>query len=225
MRQSLLDWLKNAARRVAGQHRCRISCPDMTDSTKHNVTRLLAAMNAGEPQAAEDLLDLIYGELREMAARKMAHEPPGHTLQATALVHEAFLRLAGDGKAQWDNRAHFFSAAAEAMRRILIERARKHGRLKRGGGRKRVELPENLANDDSRSAELLALDEAIGRLETFDKRKSDIVKLRYFVGMTIAETAEALSVSAATVKSDWVYARTWLHREIAGAASSDDDAD
>ena len=192
----------------------------MDDSTQHDITRLLAAMNTGEPGAAEELLGLIYGELREMAARKMAHEPPGHTLQATALVHEAFLRLAGDGKAQWDSRAHFFSAAAEAMRRILIERARKYGRLKHGGGRNRVEIPENLVGDEPRTADILALDEAIGRLETFDQRKSDIVKLRYFVGMTIEDTAEALGISTATVKSDWAYARAWLHREIAGPATS-----
>jgi RNA polymerase sigma factor (TIGR02999 family) len=195
----------------------------MEDSTKHEVTRLLAAMNAGDSRASGQLLDLVYAELRELASRKMAHEPPGHTLQPTALVHEAFLRLAGDHQAQWENRAHFFGAAGEAMRRILIERARRYGRIKHGGGRKRVDLPEHLVADESRSAELFALDEAIDRLEAFDKRKSDIVKLRYFVGMTIEETAEALCVSPATVKSDWAYTRAWLHREVAGEASADSE--
>ena len=136
----------------------------MSDPTKHEVTRLLAAMNAGDPQAGGELLDLVYAELRELAGRKMAHEPPGHTLQPTALVHEAFLRLAGDHQARWENRAHFFGAAGEAMRRILIERARRYGRIKHGGGRRRVDLAEDLVADDSRSAELLAVYEAIDRL-------------------------------------------------------------
>ena len=192
----------------------------MEDSRKQEVTRILADMSAGRPQPSGELFPLVYDELRELARGKMAHEPAGHTLQATALVHEAYLRLLGDDNPQWQNRAHFFAAAAEAMRRILVERARRVACIKRGGKVKRVEMPEDLAADDSRSAELLSLDEALDRLEAYDKRKSDIVKLRYFVGMTIEETARSLDVSPATVKSDWFYARAWLHREVADDGSS-----
>jgi RNA polymerase sigma factor (TIGR02999 family) len=192
----------------------------MADSRKQEVTRILADMSGGQPRPSQELFPLVYDELRELARGKMAHEPVGHTLQATALVHEAYLRLLGDHNPQWQNRAHFFAAAAEAMRRILVERARRVGRIKRGGGRKRVELPDDLTADDSRSAELLSLDEALDRLEAYDKRKSDIVKLRYFVGMTIEETARSLDVSPATVKSDWFYARAWLHREVASDGTS-----
>lgn len=161
-----------------------------------------------------ELLPLVYDELRRLADQHMACEPPGQTLQPTALVHEVYLRLAGQLGSDWQNRAHFFAAAAEAMRRILVERARRHGRLKRGGGRERVPLvdvPDPPAEVD---VDLVALDEALGRLETLDPRKAQIVNLRYFAGRTIEETAEVLGVSAATVKSEWKYAKAWLHREL-----------
>jgi RNA polymerase sigma factor (TIGR02999 family) len=182
-----------------------------------DVTRILEAIQAGEPKAEEQLLPLVYDELRKLAAQKLAQEKPGQTLQATALVHEAYLRLVDVNKVQhWDSRGHFFAAAAEAMRRILVEQARHKGRLKHGGGHERVEveladLPTRLPPDD-----LLALDEALGRLEQLDPVKARLVTLRYFSGMTIEQAAAALNISRVTAHRYWTFARAWLHQEMTG---------
>lgn len=185
------------------------------------VTLLLNLAKAGDSHAAEELLPLVYDELRRLAKSGMSKEPrggAGQTIQATALVHEAYLRLLGpDGQAlKWDGRAHFFGAAAQAMRRILVDRARSRNRVKRGGGMGRVELHENAAvtEDSSTDDHTLELDEALQELEKLDKRKSEVVMLRYFAGLSIEETALALNVSTGTVKSDWAFARAWLQRRI-----------
>ena len=176
------------------------------------VTRILSAIEEGDPHAAEQLLPLVYDELRKLAAQRLASEKPGQTLQATALVHEAYLRLVGDQ--HFDNRGHFFAAAAEAMRRIVVEAARRKNRAKHGGGRQRVEieladLPTRLPPD-----ELLALDEALGRLEQLDPVKARLVTLRYFSGMTIEQAAAALSISRVTAHRYWTFARAWLHQAM-----------
>jgi RNA polymerase sigma factor (TIGR02999 family) len=175
-------------------------------------TRLLSSAEQGDPRAADQLLPLVYDELRKLAAQKLAQETPGQTLQATALVHEAYLRLV-DGKdlQRWDGRGHFFAAAAEAMRRILIDQARRKHSQKRGGALRRVELDDGalLAEPESQAAEdLLALDEALQRLEAEDPLKARLVKLRYFAGLPLPEAAAALGVSPATAKRHWVYARS-----------------
>ena len=162
---------------------------------------------------AARLLPLVYEELRGLAAQKLVNEPSDHTLQATALVHEAFLRLVGNGRDQWDNRGHFFAAAAEAMRRILVERARKYSRQKHGGGKRRVDLdPDRRARsrDDAYSDDLLALDQALSKFETMEPTRSTVVKLRYFAGLTIDQTAEVLGISPATANRHWSFARAWL---------------
>jgi RNA polymerase sigma factor (TIGR02999 family) len=180
-----------------------------------DVTRILEAAQRGEPSAAHELLPLVYDELRRLAAYKMAHEAPGHTLQPTALVHEAWLRLVTpDQQAQFQNRAHFFGAAAEAMRRILVDRAREKKALKRGGNLERVdidalELPSPMPDD-----ELLALDEALDRLTSVDTRAGEMVKLCFFVGLTQEEAARELGVSLATAERIWAFARAWLLREV-----------
>ncbi len=181
----------------------------------HDVTQILNQIEAGDPLAADKLLPLVYEELRKLAAARLAHENPGQTLQATALVHEAYLRLVGSGaEPTFDHRGHFFAAAAEAMRRILVEKARQKKSLKAGGQQKRVELAR--IDDDNKGPEpdILALNAALERLEILDPRTAELVKLRFFVGMTILETAEVLGVSAATAKKDWTYAKTWLRAEI-----------
>src|SRR4051812_16973706 len=179
-----------------------------------DVTRILDAIQQGDPKAANELLPLIYAELRRLAASKMAREQPGHTLQATALVHEAWLRL-GDGA--FANRAHFFAAASEAMRRILIERARRKHREKRGGGAEHVDVAElEIAAPEGSMEESLAVHEALDKLAAQDQRKAEVVKLRYFVGFSFEETAEAMGISVITAKREWAYARAWLHQEIAG---------
>ena len=186
------------------------------------ITRILQAAQRGEPSAAHELLPLVYGELRRLAAHKMAAEAPGHTLQPTALVHEAWLRLVGpEEQAQFQNRAHFFGAAAEAMRRILIERARRRQAAKRGGGGERVvldeiEIPSPVADDD----QLLLVNEALDKLNAIDPRKAELVKLRYFVGMSFEETAAALGIAIPTAKQWWSYARAWLTVEIRRSAKS-----
>src|SRR6516164_8991292 len=179
-----------------------------------DVTHILSAIEQGDPQAAAQLLPLVYDELRQLAAQKLAHEAPGQTLQATALVHEAYVRLVGGGEAaglelRWDSRGHFFAAAAEAMRRILIDQARRKHSQKRGGARRRVELDAGalLAEPEGEAAEdLLALDEALQQLEAEDPLKARLVKLRYFAGLSLADAAAALGVSPATAKRYWVYA-------------------
>lgn len=188
----------------------------MAEPTRHDVTQLLHALGQGDQKAAEELLPLVYEELRKLARAKMSHEPVDHTLQATALVHEAYLRLVNNAHEQrWDGRGHFFGAAAQAMRRILVERARHHGRLKRGGDRQRVALGEDAASVEADGTDLLALDEVLNKLEQHDHRKFQVVMLRYFGGLSIEETAAALDLSPATIKNEWAIARAWLHREMA----------
>ncbi len=185
-----------------------------------DVTRVLSAIDQGDPRAAEQLLPLVYGELRRLAAAKMAHEAPGQTLQATALVHEAYLRLLDGGRPQdWNGRNYFFAAAAEAMRRILVERARHKRSLKAGGGRRRQELPDIELAAAGPRLDLLALHEALTKLEQQDRRRAELVKLRFFAGLTIAEAAQVLGVSESTADNDWAYARSWLRLEIEGKAS------
>ncbi len=175
------------------------------------VTRILSAIDQGDPQAASQLLPLVYEELRELAAAKLAREMPGQTLQATALVHEAYVRLVGGAaERSWDGRGHFFAAAAEAMRRILIDRARHKNSRKAGGGRRRVDLNEIELTFDEPDLELLALDDALRELERKDPRKAEVVKLRFFAGLTTAQAAAALGVSPSTAENDWAYARSWL---------------
>ena len=182
----------------------------------NDVTHVLSPVGPDEPRAADQLLPMVYDELRRLAARKLAREAPGQTVQATALVHEAYLRLIGSGDPGWDGRGHFFAAAAEAMRRILVENARRKATLKAGGGRRRVDSAEAepaLAGPD---LDLLALDEALAVLEARDKRKADLVKLRYFAGLTVDQAAAALGVSPSTADNDWAYARSWLRLAMLG---------
>jgi RNA polymerase sigma factor (TIGR02999 family) len=178
------------------------------------VTDLIQRMRAGEAHAAEELLPIVYEELRRLARARLAREKPGQTLQPTALVHEAYLRLVGDVDPSWENRAHFFAAAAEAMRRILIERARRYAAGKHGGGQVRVTLGENLTSTARQADELMALDQALTRLERRDAQMASVVKLRYFAGLEIEETAQALSTSARTVNRLWTAARAWLAHEL-----------
>lgn len=183
----------------------------------HEFTLILQQARQGDEQAASKLLPLVYDELRQVAARKMANEMPGHTLQPTALVHEAWLRLVGgEAEAQFENRAHFFGAAAEAMRRILIDRARSKRAQRHGGGQRLVDVDEVELATPMEEDQLLAIDEALDKLALRDKTSADVVKLRYFVGMTIPETAKALGISEATANRDWAYARAWLFTEIKG---------
>jgi RNA polymerase sigma factor (TIGR02999 family) len=186
----------------------------------NDVTRLLDAANQGDPKAAEDLLPLVYDELRRMAAARMARELPGQTLQPTALVHEAWLKLGADEQPAWQNRAHFFGAAAEAMRRILVERARRRLAVKRGGGVEplnadEMEIPSPTADDDT----LVRVSEAVEKLSLVDPQKAQLVKLRYFVGMSFEETSEAMGIAVPTAKKWWAYARAWLEVELKNPAS------
>jgi RNA polymerase sigma factor (TIGR02999 family) len=177
-----------------------------------DVTQILSLIEQGDPQAAEELLPLVYDELRRLAAAKLAHEKPGQTLQATALVHEAYLRLVdGEKVRHWDSRRHFFAAAAEAMRRILIDRARDRKRLKRGGGCLRQELDlEMILHDEAPPDDLIDLDAALVRLAGVDSQAAALVGLRLFAGLTVEEAASALGVSRRTAERDWTFARTWL---------------
>ena len=182
------------------------------------VTRILSAMEQGDPHAASQLLPLVYDELRKLAAYRLAHQTPGQTLQPTALVHEAYLRLVGDPEGQdWDSRGHFFAAAAEAMRRILVENARRKGRRKRGGSLTRRDLvdAEQLTEPEV-SEDLIALDEALKKLATVDAQAAQLVELRYFAGLSIPETAQTLGISPRTANRLWAYARAWLLREVGG---------
>ena len=181
-----------------------------------DITTILSRIERGDAAASEKLLPMVYEELRRLASAKLAQEKPGQTLQATALVHEAYLRLVDQSQPQqWENSRHFFSAAAEAMRRILIDRARRKKSLKHGGGRRRVDLDAAeppvlpLACDD-----VLGLDEALRKLEEKDPRKAELVKLRFFAGLTVAQAAQALEISTSTAENDWVYARSWLRLEM-----------
>ncbi len=181
-----------------------------------DVTRILSMIESGDQKASAELLPLVYKELRKLATARMANERPDHTLRATALVHEAYLRLVEeDGQTPgWDNRGHFFAAAAEAMRRILVENARHKGSLKVGGGQQRVSLELAEGVLPRRQPDVLALSEALDRFESQDPRSAQLVKLRFFAGMTVKEAARSLGISVATAKKDWVYAKTWLHAEL-----------
>jgi RNA polymerase sigma factor (TIGR02999 family) len=185
------------------------------------VTRLLSAVERGEPCAAEQLLPLVYDELRRLAAQKLAQEKPGQTLQATALVHEAYTRLVGDSGAgqepRWDSQGHFFASAAEAMRRILIDRAREKRSQKRGGGRKRLDIDAVDLATRATPDQLLALDDALDKLARQDPAAARLVELRYFAGLTVEEAGKALRISTATAYRHWKYARAWLHGELLGA--------
>jgi RNA polymerase sigma factor (TIGR02999 family) len=191
------------------------------------VTRVLSAIEAGDPRAAEQLLPLVYDELRRLAGRRLARESPGQTLQATALVHEAYLRLVASGDASaprdqpWNSRGHFFAAAAEAMRRILVERARHKRSLKAGGDRRRLDLADIEPAVTEPGIDLLALNDVLAKLEEHDKRKAELVKLRYFAGLTAEEAAQALGISPSTANSDWAYARCWLRREMDASRCDD----
>jgi len=184
----------------------------------NDVTRILSAIEHGDPRAAERLLPLVYDELRTLAAQRLARENPGQTLQATALVHEAYLRLVAPGRAaDWDSRGHFFAAAAEAMRRILVDQARRKRAAKHGGNHRRQDLDDVDVTIEVPSADLLALDEALRGLEAGSPAKAQLVKLRYFAGLSIDEAARVLGISPATAKRHWVYSRAWLFRAMEGA--------
>ena len=185
------------------------------------VTRILSAIEQGDPHAAEQLLPLVYDELRKLAAQKMAQEVPGQTLQATGLVHEAYLRLvagpgreSGEPEPRWNSRGHFFAAAAEAMRRILVENVRRKRSLKRGGACQRLDLDEAAACAEGPADELLSLSEALDRLAAEDPRKAELVKLRYFAGLSVQDAADALGISRATADRYWAYARAWLYEKV-----------
>ena len=183
------------------------------DSADH-VTQLLADARSGHAQAADELMQLVYGKLRGMAGRLMADASPTNTLQPTALVHEAYLRLFGRNEPSWRDRGHFFTAAARAMRDILVDQARKHASLKRGGGRKRVPFEETIAAPMTYPQELLYLEDALQQLEEQDRASAEVVMLRHFAGLTVQETAQAMGVSPATVDRHWRFARAWLGRRI-----------
>ena len=187
----------------------------MTEGGTEPVTRLLEDVAEGRERATDRLMSVVYTELRKLARDRLAGDRGNHSLQATALVHEAYVRLVGDPDYRWANRAHFFAAAAEAMRRILIERVRRRGRLKRGGDLERATFDDEAARVEPRSEELLALDAALSRLERQDERMAHVVKLRYFAGFTIEETARALELSPRSVDRLWIAAKTWLHGEMA----------
>ena len=178
------------------------------------VTVLLEAAGSGDPKAADQLLPLVYEELRKLAAAKMTFENPGQTLQATALVHEAWLRLAGDDHRKWNDRTHFFAAAAEAMRRILVDNARRKRTQRHGGGLPPVELTDIAVETEHKDDQLLEVSEALDKLAAIEPQKAELVKLRYFVGMTIEEAAQVLGISERTAKRQWAYARAWLGQEI-----------
>jgi RNA polymerase sigma factor (TIGR02999 family) len=179
-----------------------------------DLTRILDSLQRGDAKASEELLPLVYNELRRLAAHKMAQIPPGQTLQPTALVHEAYLRLVGNENPKWDGRGHFFAAAAEAMRRILIEDARRKSALRHGGGQRRLEISELEIAAETKDDEMLAINEVLEELAKRDKEKAELVKLRYFVGLTLEEAAEVLCISVTMAKRHWAYSRAWLLREI-----------
>jgi RNA polymerase sigma factor (TIGR02999 family) len=179
------------------------------------LTRILSAIEQGDPHAAEQLLPLVYDELRQLAAKRLAREKPGQTLQPTALVHEAYLRLVGAGEApHWGSRGHFFAAAAEAMRRILIDHARRRGAERHGGGLGRIELPDLAEPAEHSPLDLLALDEALAKLEKLHPDKARVVKLRFFAGCSLEETAESLGIARATAQRHWAWARAWLYGQL-----------
>jgi RNA polymerase sigma factor (TIGR02999 family) len=214
--------------RQSGKRRARFSANNlevqgaMEAGPSDNLTQILAASEDGDSGGSDRLLSLVYDELRKLARYHMMNEPPGHSLTATALVHEAYLRLGGDPDRRWDGRGHFYAAAAEAMRRILVERARRRRRIKRGGGRQRVPLGEVALINEPSTAEMLALDEALTKLEARDARKARVVTLRYFAGLTVEETAQSIGVSPRLVNKEWTFARAWLRRQLQDIAPSGD---
>jgi RNA polymerase sigma factor (TIGR02999 family) len=184
-------------------------------SAMSDVTRILSAIEQGDPHAAEQLLPLVYDELRKLAAQKLTQEKPGQSIQATALVHEAYIRLVDTNKPQqWNSRGHFFAAAAEAMRRILLNRARDRKRLKRGGDRQRIDLDQIELALDSNDDQLIALDEALEKLTAEDNVSAQLVKLRFFAGLTLREAAESLGIAQRTAERQWAYARAWLYNQL-----------
>jgi RNA polymerase sigma factor (TIGR02999 family) len=188
----------------------------------NDVTRILSAIEQGDPNAVEQLLPLVYQELRQLAAQRLAQEKPGQTLQATALVHEVYLRLVDVDQVQhWNSRGHFFAAAAEAMRRIVVEQARRKRRLKHGGQRQRVDLHDALLVAEKQPDDLLALDEVLDRLAATDAVAANLVKLRFFAGLSMPEAAAALGLSLRSTERNWTYAKTWLHRELSQAEPND----
>lgn len=189
----------------------------MTDSARPDVTALLCRWSAGDQNASEQLMPLVYQELRDLARRYLQRERGDHTLQPTALVHEAYLRMVDQSRVQWQSRAQFFGIAAELMRRILVDHARAHVAAKRGGQAEHISLEEAEISPEQRAAELVELDAALTELAAVDLRKSRIVELRFFGGLSIDETAEAMGVNAATVRRDWTVAKTWLHHRIRAA--------
>ena len=184
-----------------------------------DVTRILSQIESGDPSAAEQLLPLVYEELRKLAAEKMGKERTDHTLQATALVHEAYVRLVADENCRWNSRGHFFSAAAEAMRRILIESARHKRALKEGGQHRQINFPDLSQDLDNLACDLIDLDEALARFESLEPQKAQLIKLRFFAGLSIEHAAATLGISVATAKRQWVYARAWLYGKINGQDS------
>lgn len=191
----------------------------MSENREGPVTQLLVRCRDGDRAALDELLPLVYGELRRIAQSHLRREQPGHTLQSTALVHEAYLRLVGAAQQQWQDRAHFFGIAANAMRQILVDHARARVALKRGAGAERIELTDDVSSTAAPEIDVLALDAALGRLAELDPLQARIVEFRFFAGLTIDECAEALSVSPATVKRDWTSARAWLQRELTTRAA------
>ncbi|MHC4218722.1 MAG: sigma-70 family RNA polymerase sigma factor [Planctomycetota bacterium] len=195
----------------------------MSGEAETRVTQLLGAIRAGDPAARDELLPVVYEELRSLARGRMAAEAPGHTLQTTALVHEAYLRLLGQGDASWENRRHFYGAASEAMRRILVEHARRRQTRKRGGDRRRVDLEMIGGVFDAEPADTLSLDKSLEELKQRDGRMYDIAMLRHFCGLTNEETARALDISPRTVRREWGYARLWLRKAMRGDSSTAED--
>jgi RNA polymerase sigma factor (TIGR02999 family) len=187
-----------------------------TPAAAPDLTQLLQAASDGQSGASDELLSLVYTHLHSIARARMAQERPGHTLQATALVHEAYLRVLGEHKLAWNGRAHFFHVAAEAMRRLLIEHARRRARTKRGGDRQRVPLNVLDLAAEPDEQQILALDGALGRLEAVDAQAAEVVRLRFFAGLSVEQSAEALNLSARTIKRDWAFARAWLHQALQG---------
>ena len=193
----------------------------MTSEGPENVTQLLTAWSNGDGKAFDSLIHIIYSELHRLAGRYMDREGPGHALNTTALVNEAYLRLVNQNNVNWQNRAHFFAVSAQAMRSILIDMARSRDRLRRGGGALHVSLDETLVFSDSRAADLIALDDALTGLAKLDERKSRIVEMRYFAGLSVEETAEVLKISVATVDREWSRARAWLYNELKNPLASE----
>ena len=191
------------------------------DSSKQEITQRLIAWNGGESGALEDVINAVYKELRRMADRYLRHEDSGHSLQPTALVHEAYLRLIDQTQVTWQNRAHFFGVAAQMMRRILVDHARTKHRTKRGGSERTISLEEVLDTGSEKTADLVALDEALKCLAEIDQRKSEVVEMRFFGGMSVEETAAALAVSPQTVMRDWKLAKAWLYKELKKDSADD----